>query len=110
MVLFRLYDKAKKVDRIWYKSSNIVYTECDDNENDYKTLRVTFKNGSTYQYNEIDVNDYVLFVHGGLYGSNGKALNQFIKQKYNFEKLEDKDVSLLLKECENLLEKSKKDE
>lgn len=103
MILYRKYEDKK--DRIWYDSSNILYSECDDNENDYKTLRVTFKNGGTYQYNKVDVNDYVAFVHGGLDGSNGKALNKIIKGKYEFEKLEPLNASELITEMERLIAK-----
>lgn len=43
MLIFRDYDKDKRIDRIWYKSSNIIYSECYDKENDYKELKVVFK-------------------------------------------------------------------
>ena len=36
-----------KLDRTWYQSSNILYSECDDKENELKTLRIVFKNGRT---------------------------------------------------------------
>lgn len=103
MILHRVYENKK--DRVWYESSNIVYSECDDNENDLKTLRVTFKNGSTYQYENVDVNNYVLFVHGGLDGSNGKALNKFIKPNCEYKRLDDLSVKDLLTEMNELIEK-----
>jgi hypothetical protein len=108
MYIFRQYDADKRLDRAWYSSSNIVYSECDDNLNALKTLRVTFKNGATYEYKDVDVNDYLMFMNGGLDGSNGKALNKFIKPKYEFEKLENLNVEELMKECEKLREKSDK--
>ena len=89
MVLFRNYDEKEHIDRVWYNSSNIVYTECLDTPNSLKTLTVIFKNGKRYQYNDVDVNDYVMFMHGGLDGSNGKALNKYIIPKYECKKLED---------------------
>lgn len=107
MILFRQFDEENKIDRVWYDSSNIVYSECDDKENSLKTLRVVFKNGATYQYKDVNVNDYVMFVHGGLDGSNGKALNKFIKPKCEFERIADTDVAeltnqmLMLKESAN---------
>lgn len=110
MVLLREYDEEKKLDRVWYKSSNIVYSECEDRQDEYKVLRVVFKNGATYQYNKVDVNDYVMFVHGGTDGSNGKALNKFIKPKCEFEKLENMDVSELDKEMQLILESKKESE
>ena len=89
MVLFRNYDEKERIDRVWYNSSNIVYTECLDPPNSLKPLTVIFKNGKRYQYNDVDVNDYVMFMHGGLDGSNGKALNKYIIPKYECKKLED---------------------
>ena len=102
MIIFRDYNDEKRLDRVWYDSSNVVYSECDDNVDDYKTLRVTFKNGSTYEYKNVDVNDYVLFIHGGIDASNGKTLNKVIKPKYEFEKLSDLSVPKLLEEMEEL--------
>lgn len=102
MVIFRDYDEEKRLDRVWYDSSNILYSECDDNLNDFKTLRVTFKNGATYEYKDVDVNDYVLFVHGGLDGSNGKTLNKVIKPKYEFERLQNLNVDEILADMERL--------
>lgn len=107
MILFRQYDENAGIDKVWYKSSNIIYSECIDNKNDYKTLRVVFKNGQSYTYKKVDVNDYVMFVHGGLDGSNGKALNKLIKPKYEFEKTEIYNVEDLNKELENNLKQNK---
>lgn len=108
MIICRDYNKEKRLDRVWYDSSNILYSECDDNLNELKTLRVTFKNGATYQYESVDVNDYLLFVNGGLDGSNGKALNKFIKPKYEFIRLENSDVNAILNESKKLLEEKEK--
>ena len=110
MVLLADYNNDKLLDRVWYDSSNIAYSECDDNVNALKTLRVTFRNGATYQYEEVDVNDYVLFVHGGLDNSNGKALNKYIKPKYKCTRIEDRDVEKLKEELEILLEERNKKE
>lgn len=87
MLLFRYYDKDKKIDRAWYDSSNIIYSECDDNKDALKTLRIVFKKGDMYEYKEVDVNDYLMFMNGGLDGSNGKAFYKFIKPKYEVEKI-----------------------
>ena len=102
MLLFRFYDEKKKLDRAWYDSSMIAYSECEDRENDYKILKVVFKNSNTYQYKGVNVNDYVMFMHGGLDGSNGKALNKYIKPKCEFEKLADADMVALFNEMEAL--------
>ena len=95
MITFRFYDKEARIDRAWYDSSNVLYSECEDKENDYKLLKVVFKNGGTYLYKKVDVNDYLMFMAGGLDGSNGKALNKFIKAKCEFEKLPDTDLAQL---------------
>jgi len=81
MIILRDFNQEKKLDRVWYESSNIFYSECEDIPNELKVLRVVFKNGSAYEYHDVDVNDYVMFLKGGLDGSNGKALNEFIKKK-----------------------------
>lgn len=108
MLLHRDYNEEKRLDRAWYDSSNIVYSECDDNIDDFKTLRVVFKNGSCYEYSKISVQDYIMFMHGGLDGSNGKALNKFIKNnKYEYAKLENRDISELREELTMLLEEKK---
>ena len=44
------------------------------------------------------VKDYIMFKHGGLDGSQGKALNKFIKPKYEFEKVENANMELLQEE------------
>ena len=88
MLTFRFYDTEEKIDYAWYQSSNIVFSKCEDHESSYKTLTVVFKNGATYKYKDVDVNDYVLFLHGGIMGSNGKAFHAYIiKKGYKFEKL-----------------------
>lgn len=100
MITFRYYDKDEKVDRIWYSSSNILYSECDDKTDDFKELRITFKNGDTYAYKKVDVNDYVLFAHGGIDASNGKAFWKIIRPKYEAEKIGKKT----LEEINSLME------
>lgn len=102
MVIFRDYDKDKKLDRVWYDSSNIVYSECDDNDNALKTLRIVFKKGSMYEYKDVDVKDYLMFIAGGLDGSNGKAFFKFIKPKYEVKMLEPVDLEVLKAEMEAL--------
>ena len=73
MITFRFYDPEEKVDYVWYKSSNVAFSKCDDKVNDYKDLTVVFNNGATYKYKKVNVNDYLMFVAGGTNGSNGKA-------------------------------------
>lgn len=104
MIIHRDYDKEKRLDRVWYNSSNVFYSECEDIVDDYKILRVVFNNGATYEYKNVDVNDYVMFVRGGLDGSNGRALNKYIKPKCEFERIEDLGKEKLTEELNRLLE------
>lgn len=108
MILFRDYNEEKRLDRAWYSSSSIVYSECDDIKDDYKTLRVVFKNGSCYEYKNVSVMDYLMFMHGGIDGSNGKALNKFIKEnKYEYERLDNRDLNTINEEMNILVNKKK---
>lgn len=95
MIIFRYYDEDERIDRAWYDSSNVLYSECEDKVNELKALMVVFKNGATYVYKNVDVNDYLMFMAGGLDGSNGKALNKFIKAKCEYEKVGDTDLAQL---------------
>lgn len=85
---FNIY--CDNVDKTWYDSSNVVYTECIDNDNKPKTLKVVFSNGTQYQYEDVDVRDYLLLRESD---SQGKALNRLIKEKkYEYKKLENADL------------------
>ena len=94
--IFNYYTKNKDgiyTECCWYKSSNVVYTECIDNENKPKTLKVVFANGTQYQYNDVDVRDYLLLREDK---SQGKALNRLIKEKkYEYVKLENADLEAI---------------
>jgi len=94
MKKFNIY--CNNVDKTWYDSSNIVYTECIDNDNAPKTLKVVFSNGTQYQYNNVDVRDYLLLREDQ---SQGKALNRLIKEKkYEYVKLENADLEAINEE------------
>lgn len=82
------------LDKAWYDSSNILYSECDDKENDLKTLRITFKGGRTYEYYNVKVTDYLLFRESP---SQGEAFNRLIKQ-HQCERIEDRDMDLITEE------------
>ena len=110
MILFRYYDKEARKDYAWYDSSNIVYSECDDHENELKTLRVVFKKGDMYEYENVDVKDYVMFMAGGVDGSNGKSFYKFIRTKYDGLKLEPVDLNELKEKLEALREKKNKEQ
>ena len=107
MIIHRDYDQEKRLDRVWYNSSNVFYSECEDVVDDYKILRVVFNNGATYEYRNVDVNDYVMFVRGGLDGSNGRALNKYIKPKCECERIEDLGKEKLTEELNRLLEEKR---
>ena len=49
-----------------------------------------------------------MFVNGGLDGSNGKALNKYIKPKCEFKKLNDIEPSTIINECKHLIEEKQK--
>lgn len=100
MILKAIYDEKTLTEKVWYDSSSVFYSEFVEHPNDnFGELYVTFKNGSTYHYSNVDmVHDYILFKNGGLDKSQGKALNMYIKAKYQFDKMDNKDVSLLLEE------------
>ena len=89
---------GNRVDKTWFDSSNIKFAECIDNENDLKTLKVVFNNGSQYQYDKVNVRDYLLFREDL---SQGKALNKYIKANgYEYKKLEDANLENLNEELE----------
>lgn len=109
MILFREFNEEEKIDRIWYQSSMVVYSECYDKpDSALKDITVVFKNGSSYLYKDINVNDYVAFVHGGLDGSNGKALNKYIKPNCSeYKRLEDVSLTDLQNTLESKLKAMK---
>lgn len=88
MIKFNYY--SNNVDYTWYESSNIAYSECIDNDNALKTLKVVFSTGTQYQYNDVDVRDYLMFRNDQ---SQGKALNKYIKSNgYEYVKLENANL------------------
>ena len=93
---------ANDEDQQWYQSSNIRYSKCLDHDNDFKTLRVVFNNGTQYEYRGVSVQDYLMFRDNA---SQGKALNQYIKGKnYEYEKLENANMQALEDELNFRLE------
>lgn len=94
--IYNLYEND--VDRTWYDSSNVVYTECDDITNGLKVLRIYFKSGRVYQYTNVNVNDYLLFREDV---SQGRAFTKLIKN-YPCERLEDADIQAIIDKREEL--------
>ena len=54
---------------------------------EHKTLTVHF-NHASYLYKDVELADWNLF---NMADSQGKALNEFIKPKYEFEKINSED-------------------
>lgn len=104
MIRFKTYNPETHLEKVWYDSTNIFYSECDDTPNALKTLRITFKNGQQYEYHDVDVHDYLMFRSGGIDGSVGKAFYKFIRNKYEFKKLANNDLEKLMEELNSLLE------
>lgn len=65
--------KSSTIDSIYYATTT--------NE-----LMVTFKNGTTYTYYDVTLEDYLTMITSE---SIGKALNQIIKPKYKYAKHEE---------------------
>lgn len=83
MIIYNKYTNLR--DHTWYDSSNVVYSECIDTDKPEKTLKIVYKQGRTYLYRDVNVDDYILFKNAE---SNGKAFNQYIK-KYECVRLPD---------------------
>ena len=94
--IFNFYAKNKDgiyTDYTWYDSSNVKYSECIDYDNQKKTLKIVFNNGTQYKYKDVDTSKYLLFRENV---SQGKALNKYIKgENYEYEKIENIDVKTL---------------
>ena len=95
--ILKIYEN--EVERVWYDSSNVFYSECDDGDKSDKTVRVTFKDGRTYEYEDVNVFDYVAFRNAD---SQGKVLNSTLKQ-YKVQRIENKDITALSEELEGRL-------
>ena len=104
-----MYDEKTRTDKVWYESSNVVFSKFVENEFDNNgQLYVTFKNGATYHYKDVDmVTDYLLFKSGGIDNSQGKTLNKQIKGKYPYERVADENVELLMEELARVNKKEK---
>lgn len=90
--LFKYYNDD--LEKVWYQSSNIKYSEIDDKDNSLKVLRIVFNGGTMYQYEDVDVYDYLKFRDAD---SQGKAFAQYIR-KYKCEKLEAPDLKAIEEE------------
>jgi hypothetical protein len=99
MILKKIYLEEEKIQKVWYDSSMIVYSEMKENEfENIGDLTITFKNGATYVYMDVKFEDYMVFIGGGTDASQGKTLNKVIKNKYQYKRVEDRSVQELLEE------------
>lgn len=109
MITFKFYDPQTKCEQAWIDSSMIYYTKMVEFDTENKgDLYVTFKNGATYRYKSVEFSDYVLFIAGGLDGSQGKTLNKIIKPKYEVEKVDGPSIEELETALNQFLNKKQK--
>lgn len=74
------------VDHCWYDSSNILYSECFDTQDDSpRDVKIVFKGGRTYLYKDVDAATYTLFRDSA---SQGSVFQTTIKN-YPYERMED---------------------
>lgn len=98
MKIWSIYEN--EVDKTWYDSSNILYSECDDVRDSLKVVKITFSTGRVYKYIDVNVNDYLMFREAT---SQGKAFNTYLR-KYKCERLEDvnlEDVTNKMQESQD---------
>lgn len=99
MILKKKYIEDEKIQKVWYDSSMILYSEMKEDENENKgDLTVTFKNGATYVYKDVSYEDYIILIGGGTDASQGKTLNKVIKNKYEYEKITDANIENIINE------------
>lgn len=93
MVILKKYDEETKTEKAWYDSSMFCFTKAVEHENsNHVELYVTFKNGWTYVYKDVKLEDYVLLISGFEQSSHGKTLNKVIKPNYEFERVDNRNV------------------
>lgn len=89
MIVFNKYVNSR--DYTWYDSSNVIYSECIDTNQAFKTVKLVFKGGRQYIYHNVDPTDYLMFRNAE---SNGKAFSTYIK-KYECQRLPDISIEEL---------------
>lgn len=94
------------VDHTWYDSSNVLYSECFDNQNISKNVKLVFKGGRTYLYKDVNADDYLQFKLTN--ESHGSAANKFIIKKYDCVRLSDTDMETLEKFKETTIKEDAK--
>lgn len=95
MLIAKKWNEESRIEECFYESSNVFYSACYDKLDDLKQLTIVFKNGQQYVYNDIEVQDYIMFRDSQ---SQGSALNKFItikpngKAKYSYKRLSPVDL------------------
>lgn len=103
MIVYNKY--LDNQDYTWYDSSNVIFSKCYDNpDSSLKTLKIVFKNGRTYIYKDVDINDYLTFKTAQ---SNGQSVNTSIVKKYKGVRISDTDVDKLTKLKDDFIESEK---
>lgn len=111
MVLKKFYDEVKKEQKAWYDSSMFCFTRAVEHENaNLVDLYVTFKNGWTYKYKDVKIEDYILLLSGFEQSSHGKTLNKVIKPNYEFERVDNMDTNNIWEEYNDIVKKEKEEE
>ena len=96
-ILRNEYDLERKIDKNWFNSSNVLYSEfAEDTSENKGVLTVVFKNGKQYIYKDVSYLDYMGFKRASLDDSNGKSFNNFIIKKYKGEKDGEANVSEII--------------
>lgn len=99
MILKKKYIEEENLQKVWYDSSMILYSEMKEDTFENKgNLTITFKNGATYTYFDVTYQDYLIFIGGGTDASQGKTLNKIIKNRYEYERIDDRNIQELLNE------------
>lgn len=94
------------IDHTWYDSSNVLYSECFDNNTLNKNVKLVFKGGRTYLYKDVSADDYLQFKMTN--ESHGSAANKYIIKKYECVRLSDTDMESLEKFKEETIEEDNK--
>jgi hypothetical protein len=106
-LILKYYDEKERREYCWFDSSNVVASIVEDFEDDYKEMTIVYKGGRAYKYLKVSVNDYLMASRGSLDGSIGKAVNEFIKSKYDFEKIDNFDLVKLEKKKQQIIKEKK---
>lgn len=90
-IIFNRY--LNNIDYTWYDSTNIIYSECYDNEGLFKNVKIVYKGGRSYLYKDVNADDYLQFKLTT--ESHGSAVNEYIVKKYKCVRLPDVDLEEL---------------